>query len=90
MLIKVKLLSPLDFLLGVVQPLLNHFFGLSSTLIEPFLKYSQAGSVNEKEVAVDLVVVDLLTALDIDIKKANLYPINHTFPRFMMSMSLPL
>lgn len=90
MLVEGKLLSPLDFLLGVVQPLLDHLLGLTASLVESFLKNGQAGSVDEEEVAVDLVVVDLLSTLDINIEKANLHVKRSTFPRFMMSMSLPL
>lgn len=90
MLVEGKLLPPLDLLLGVVESLLDHLSGLTASFVESFFQDSQTGCVNEKEVAVNLVVVDFLSALDINIKKANLHIKTNTFPRFMMSISLPL
>ena len=83
-------MTPLYFLLGIVQSLLNYLFGLSASFIESLFKYSQARGINEKEVAVDLVVVYLLASLNINIEKANLSNEIVTFPRFIMSMSFPL
>lgn len=72
LLVVVQLLPPLDLPPRVVNALLNHLLGLSAALGKPLLNGLQAGSVHEDELAVDLVVVDLLAALDVNVEQADL------------------
>ena len=62
----------LDFLLGVVQSLLDHFGSLSASLLEPLFQGFKAGSINEEVVAIDVVVMYFLCPLDVDIQDADL------------------
>lgn len=73
MVVELQFLPPLDLLLRVVEPLLDHLLGLSGSLGQALLEGGDAGGVDEKEVAVDFVVVDFLPALHVDVKDANLH-----------------
>lgn len=72
MMVESQLLASLDLFLCVVESLLDDFLVLSGSLLESVFEGGQAWSVDEEEVAVDLVVVDLLPALDINVENADL------------------
>ena len=90
MVVKGQLLAALDLFLCVVEALLDDFFVFGGSLDESVFERGEAWSVDEEEVAVNLVVVDLLAALDIDVENADLLHNSITLPRFMMSINLPL
>lgn len=72
MVVEVQLMTTLDLLLCVVQSLFDDFFALGGSLVESVLESGDARSVDEEEVAVDLVVVDLLSTLNVDIENTDL------------------
>lgn len=90
MMIEHQLLSTLDLLLCIIQPLLHNLLGLSASFVETFLEGCNTRSIHKHKVAIYFIIVNLLPALNIDIEEADLDEENDTFPRFMISMSFPL
>jgi hypothetical protein len=71
-LVEGQLLALLDLLPGVVQSLHNGFLGLSSSVPQPLLEGFEAWSLDENKIAVDLVIVNLLSPLYVNVQDTNL------------------
>ena len=89
-LVEGQLVTLLDLLPSVVQPLHDRLLGLSPPASQPLLERLETRGLDEEEVAVDLVIVDLLSSLDVNVQNANLFEKTSTLPRFIISISLPL
>ena len=89
-LVEGELFALLDFLPGIVQPLYDRLLSLSPPVPQPLLERLQARRLDEEEVAVDLVIVDLLSSLHVNVQNTNLTESISTLPRFIISISFPL
>lgn len=90
MVVEGQLFTSFDLFCSIVNSLLNHLRGLSPSLLQPFLQCLDAWSVDEHEIAFDIILVYLLSSLNINVQYTNLRQVVTTFPRLMISVSFPL
>lgn len=73
MVVEGQFLPALDLFLCIVESLLDNFLVIGGSFPESVLESFKAWSIDEEEVAVNLVVIDLFAALDINVEKADLH-----------------
>lgn len=88
--VKGELFTFFDLFCSIIDSLLDNLRSLGASLLQSFLQCLDARSVDEYEIAFDIVFVDLLSSLNINVEYADLYEIVSTFPLFIISVSFPL
>ena len=80
-----KFLALFNLLFGVTESLLDHFWCLSPSFLESFFNSFKAGGINEYVVTVNVVIMNFLTALNVDVHDAYLASILYISELALMS-----